>query len=140
MDARHLDPDADVLIAGAGPAGCAAAIVCAAAGLRTVLAERAPGPVARPGEALHPGAETSWPACCRRASRTPSAPGTTASPSAGATSRASSRSDGTRTGPGTATRWTAGGWTPCSWSGPGARAPTSASAAGCWNRYCGTER
>lgn len=60
MDARHLDPDAyaDVLIAGAGPAGCAAAIVCASAGLRTVLAERLPGPVARPGEALHPGAET----------------------------------------------------------------------------------
>ncbi|WP_327266287.1 tryptophan 7-halogenase [Streptomyces sp. NBC_01232] len=60
MDTRHLDPgtDADVLIAGAGPAGCAAAIVCAAAGLRTVLAERAVGPVARPGEALHPGAET----------------------------------------------------------------------------------
>ncbi|GHI03454.1 hypothetical protein AQI88_00450 [Streptomyces cellostaticus] len=60
MDVRHLDPgaDADVLIAGAGPAGCAAAIVCAAAGLRTVLAERAPGPAARPGEALHPGAET----------------------------------------------------------------------------------
>ncbi|MFA7766260.1 NAD(P)/FAD-dependent oxidoreductase [Streptomyces sp. NRRL S-448] len=59
MDTRHLDPDtdADVLIAGAGPAGCAAAIVCAAAGLRTVLAERASGPVARPGEALHPGAE-----------------------------------------------------------------------------------
>ncbi|MFE4671439.1 NAD(P)/FAD-dependent oxidoreductase [Streptomyces sp. NPDC056723] len=58
MDARRIDADADVLIAGAGPAGCAAAIVCAAAGLRTVLAERAPGPLARPGEALHPGAET----------------------------------------------------------------------------------
>ncbi|MEJ8640428.1 FAD-dependent monooxygenase [Streptomyces sp. MS1.HAVA.3] len=60
MDARHFDPDAgtDVLIAGAGPAGCAAAIVCASAGLRTVLAERLAGPVARPGEALHPGAET----------------------------------------------------------------------------------
>lgn len=82
MDARHLDPDAavvntdaapdadvpvpgidadadvDVLIAGAGPAGCAAAIVCACAGLRTVLVERLAGPVTRPGEALHPGAET----------------------------------------------------------------------------------
>lgn len=58
MDARHLRTDADVLIAGAGPAGCAAAIVCASAGLRTVLAERLAAPVARPGEALHPGAET----------------------------------------------------------------------------------
>ncbi|WP_030729127.1 NAD(P)/FAD-dependent oxidoreductase [Streptomyces sp. NRRL S-237] len=60
MDARHHDPDVDVdvLIAGAGPAGCAAAIACAAAGLRTVLAERLAGPAARPGEALHPGAES----------------------------------------------------------------------------------
>ncbi|MEU8437910.1 FAD-dependent oxidoreductase [Streptomyces sp. NPDC029216] len=57
MDTRHIGPQADVLIAGAGPAGCAAAIVCAVAGLRTVLLERAPGPVSRPGEALHPGAE-----------------------------------------------------------------------------------
>ncbi|GAX56946.1 NAD(P)/FAD-dependent oxidoreductase [Streptomyces olivochromogenes] len=58
MDARHVRTDADVLIAGAGPAGCAAAIVCASAGLRTVLTERLAAPVARPGEALHPGAET----------------------------------------------------------------------------------
>ncbi|MFE7093189.1 NAD(P)/FAD-dependent oxidoreductase [Streptomyces erythrochromogenes] len=58
MDARHLGPDVDVLIAGAGPAGCTAAIVCATAGLRTVLVERLAGPAARPGEALHPGAET----------------------------------------------------------------------------------
>lgn len=48
----------DVLVAGGGPAGCAAAIVCAAGGLRTVLAERADGPRDRPGEALHPGAES----------------------------------------------------------------------------------
>ncbi|UUU38845.1 NAD(P)/FAD-dependent oxidoreductase [Streptomyces sp. NBC_00162] len=56
MAARPVD--ADVLIAGAGPAGCAAAIVCAAGGLRTVLADRAAGPRARPGEALHPGVES----------------------------------------------------------------------------------
>ncbi|MER5930972.1 FAD-dependent oxidoreductase [Streptomyces sp. NPDC002054] len=75
MDARRDDPDevtvddppakdpacdgaaVDVLIAGGGPAGCAAAIVCAAGGLRTVLVERADAPRDRPGEALHPGAE-----------------------------------------------------------------------------------
>ncbi|MFD6985078.1 NAD(P)/FAD-dependent oxidoreductase, partial [Streptomyces sp. NPDC059956] len=48
----------DVLVAGGGPAGCAASIVCAAGGLRTLLVERADGPRDRPGEALHPGAES----------------------------------------------------------------------------------
>ncbi|MCP3754716.1 NAD(P)/FAD-dependent oxidoreductase [Streptomyces sp. TBY4] len=52
------DPAVDVLVAGGGPAGCAAAIVCAAGGLRTVLVERADGPRDRPGEALHPGVES----------------------------------------------------------------------------------
>jgi flavin-dependent dehydrogenase len=53
--ARQLD--ADVLIAGGGPAGCAAAIGCAAGGLRTILVDREAEPRERPGEALHPGVE-----------------------------------------------------------------------------------
>jgi len=47
----------DVAIAGAGPAGLAAAIVCAAGGLRVRLFERDPFPRKRPGETLHPGIE-----------------------------------------------------------------------------------
>lgn len=52
MAARHVDTD--VLIAGGGPAGCAAAIACAERGLRVVLVER-DDVRERPGEALHPG-------------------------------------------------------------------------------------
>ncbi|MCC2655941.1 MAG: hypothetical protein K0Q76_1049 [Panacagrimonas sp.] len=55
MEARRLD--SDVLIVGGGPAGCAAAIACAQAGLRTMLVERDAQPRDRPGEALHPGVE-----------------------------------------------------------------------------------
>jgi len=45
-------------IVGGGPAASAAAICAADAGLRVILVERTPAPRARPGEALHPGAET----------------------------------------------------------------------------------
>lgn len=55
MEARRLDPE--VLIVGGGPAGCAAAIACAQAGLRTTLIERDAHTRDRPGEALHPGVE-----------------------------------------------------------------------------------
>ncbi|MGW6981819.1 FAD-dependent monooxygenase [Streptomyces sp. NPDC054932] len=114
MVARHLDPDVDVLIAGAGPAGCAAAIVCAAAGLRTLLAERRAGPTVRPGEALHPGAETLlWPGCCPAVSRPPSGPGIRGSQSGGARSPGSSRTVRTRAGSGEGFRWTADSWTRC---------------------------
>ena len=44
-------------IAGGGPAGAAAAIACARAGLRAVLIERSALPRERPGETLHPGVE-----------------------------------------------------------------------------------
>src|ERR1700681_4562185 len=44
----------DVLIAGAGPAGCAAAIRAASCGLRVALIEKAAFPRDLPGEALHP--------------------------------------------------------------------------------------
>lgn len=49
--------DLDVLVVGAGPAGCAAAILCAQRGLRVALLEREPFPRDRPGETLHPGVE-----------------------------------------------------------------------------------
>ncbi len=45
----------DVLIVGAGPAGSAAAIRAAEAGLRVRMLERSPFPRHRPGETLHPG-------------------------------------------------------------------------------------
>jgi flavin-dependent dehydrogenase len=48
---------ADVAIIGAGPAGCAAAISAAQAGLRVVLVERLSFPRHRPGETLPPGVE-----------------------------------------------------------------------------------
>lgn len=55
MDARHVDTD--VLIAGGGPAGAAAAIICARSGLRVILCERDAAAGERPGETLHPGIE-----------------------------------------------------------------------------------
>lgn len=47
----------DVLVLGAGPAGTAAAIGCAKAGLRVTLIEQLNFPRQRPGETLHPGIE-----------------------------------------------------------------------------------
>jgi len=47
----------DVVIVGGGPAGSAAAIHAASAGLKVQLLERAPFPRHRPGETLHPGVE-----------------------------------------------------------------------------------
>jgi flavin-dependent dehydrogenase len=61
VDARRVDAvrlNADVLIVGGGPAGSAAAIACAANGLRVVLCEREAFPRERPGEALHPGVDS----------------------------------------------------------------------------------
>ncbi|MCX5516419.1 FAD-dependent oxidoreductase [Kaistia algarum] len=55
MDRRQVD--ADIVVVGGGPAGCAAAIACAARGLRVILCEREPGQRDRPGETLHPGIE-----------------------------------------------------------------------------------
>jgi flavin-dependent dehydrogenase len=47
---------ADVVVVGGGPAGAAAAIWAASAGLRVRLYERSAFPRHRPGETLHPGA------------------------------------------------------------------------------------
>jgi flavin-dependent dehydrogenase len=47
----------DVVIVGAGPAGCATAISCARHGLHVALIERQAFPRFRPGESLHPGIE-----------------------------------------------------------------------------------
>jgi len=47
----------DVLVVGAGPAGCAAAIRAATHGLRVALIEKANFPRDLPGEALHPDVE-----------------------------------------------------------------------------------
>lgn len=49
--------DQDVIVIGAGPAGTAAAILCAQQGLRVVLLEQAVLPRKRPGETLQPGVE-----------------------------------------------------------------------------------
>lgn len=49
--------DVDALIVGGGPAGSAAAIGCARAGLSTLLLEGERFPRHRPGETLHPGVE-----------------------------------------------------------------------------------
>jgi flavin-dependent dehydrogenase len=48
---------ADVIVVGAGPAGCAHAIWCAMHGLRVIVFERQKFPRHRPGETLHPGAD-----------------------------------------------------------------------------------
>jgi flavin-dependent dehydrogenase len=47
----------DVIVAGGGPAGCAAAIECSRRGLRTLLLEASSPGVKRPGETLPPGIE-----------------------------------------------------------------------------------
>src|SRR5437868_433567 len=52
-----MAPNLNALVIGGGPAGCSAAITCAAAGLRVRLLERASAPLDRPGETLHPGVE-----------------------------------------------------------------------------------
>jgi flavin-dependent dehydrogenase len=49
----------DLLVLGAGPAGCAAAIRAAISGLKVVIAERLLFPRDLPGEALHPDIEDS---------------------------------------------------------------------------------
>jgi flavin-dependent dehydrogenase len=51
-------PDFDVIVAGGGPAGVAAAIECRRRDLRTLLLEASASPRNRPGETLHPGAES----------------------------------------------------------------------------------
>jgi flavin-dependent dehydrogenase len=55
MDAREID--FDVIVLGAGPAGCAAAILCAQSALKVALLEREAFPRHRSGETLHPGVE-----------------------------------------------------------------------------------
>jgi flavin-dependent dehydrogenase len=52
-----MSPRADLVVLGGGPAGAAAAIWAAGAGLRVTLLERASFPRPRPGETLHPGVE-----------------------------------------------------------------------------------
>ena len=47
----------DVVVVGAGPAGCATAIACAQRGMQVALLERATFPRHRPGETLHPAIE-----------------------------------------------------------------------------------
>lgn len=47
----------DVIVIGAGPAGCSAAISCAQHGLKVAIVERLFFPRHRPGETLHPGVE-----------------------------------------------------------------------------------
>lgn len=47
----------DATIIGAGPAGCAAAIILARSGLNVLLLEASEFPRHRPGESLHPGVE-----------------------------------------------------------------------------------
>jgi 2-polyprenyl-6-methoxyphenol hydroxylase-like FAD-dependent oxidoreductase len=47
----------DVIVIGAGPSGCAAAIECARSGHKVALLERENFPRHRPGETLHPGVE-----------------------------------------------------------------------------------
>ncbi len=53
----HQIVETDLAIIGGGPAGCAAAITAAQAGLKVVLVERLNFPRHRPGETLPPGVE-----------------------------------------------------------------------------------
>lgn len=57
MAGRRNALKADVVIAGAGPAGVAAAICCARAGLKVAVLDRERSRRERPGETLHPGME-----------------------------------------------------------------------------------
>lgn len=50
----------DVAVVGAGPAGAAAAISCARAGLRVAVLDRERSSRERPGETLHPGIEAPF--------------------------------------------------------------------------------
>ncbi|MGC4094884.1 MAG: NAD(P)/FAD-dependent oxidoreductase [Polyangiaceae bacterium] len=52
------ETNVDVVVIGGGPAGSVAAARCARAGLSVVLLESCQLPRDRPGESLHPGAET----------------------------------------------------------------------------------
>jgi flavin-dependent dehydrogenase len=49
--------DADVIVVGAGPAGCVAAAAAGRCGMRVVIVESQPVAVNVPGETLHPGIE-----------------------------------------------------------------------------------
>ena len=49
--------EADIIILGAGPAGCAASIRARQEGLRVVMFDANPRPKTSPGETLHPGIE-----------------------------------------------------------------------------------
>lgn len=51
------DSHHQIIVVGAGPAGCATAIACRRRGLEVLLIERASFPRHRPGETLHPGVE-----------------------------------------------------------------------------------
>lgn len=57
MAGRENHVRTDVAVVGAGPAGTAAAISCARAGLGVAILDRAAPPRGRPGETLHPGIE-----------------------------------------------------------------------------------
>jgi flavin-dependent dehydrogenase len=47
----------DLIIIGAGPAGCAAALTARRKNLRVLMLDKSPRPKAAPGETLHPGVE-----------------------------------------------------------------------------------
>jgi flavin-dependent dehydrogenase len=57
MQKRATVNEADMIVLGAGPAGCAAAIRARQAGLRVVMLDANALPKASPGETLHPGVE-----------------------------------------------------------------------------------
>ncbi len=49
--------EADIIVLGAGPAGCAASIRARQAGLRVIMFDAKALPNVSPGETLHPGVE-----------------------------------------------------------------------------------